>query len=147
MGTDMMRHLAIAGAIAVLMAASVAPVQGQPAPTAGSSLGNVTLPRPVLANGQAIPAGTYQVRLSGDAPTPAIGQSPEGAQYVEFLRAGQVVGREVATVLSAADVDQVAKGRRVPPGSARVDLLRGADYLRVWINRGGTHFIIHMPPA
>jgi hypothetical protein len=101
----------------------------------------------VLANGQALPAGTYQVRLSGDAPTPAVGQSPEGSRYVEFLRGDQVLGRELATVISAAEVDQIAKGRRVPPGSARVDLLRDADYLRVWINSGGTHFIIHMPPA
>jgi hypothetical protein len=143
----MMRHLVIAGAIAALAAVSAGPVQGQTAPTAGSSLGNVTLPRPVLANGQSLPAGTYQVRLSGDVPTPAVGQSPEGSRYVEFVRGGQVVGREVATVISAAEVEQIAKGRRVPLGTARVDLLRGAVYLRVWINSGGTHFIIHMPPA
>jgi hypothetical protein len=133
--------------LAALVAVAAPRVSGQTAPTAGSSLGSITLPRAVLADGQPLRAGTYQVRLSGDAPTPAVGQSPEGAQYVEFLRNGQVVGREVATVVSAADVDQVAKGRRVTPGSARVDLLKGADYVRVWINRGGTNYLIHLPPS
>jgi hypothetical protein len=142
-----MRHLVIAGAIAALAAGSAGFAQGQAAPAAGSSLGSVTLPRPVLANGQTLAAGTYQVRLSADVPTPAVGQSPDGSRYVEFVRGGQIVGREVATVISAAEVDQVAKGRRVPLGTSRVDLLLGGDYLRVWINSGGTHFIIHMPPA
>ena len=27
----------------------------------------------------------------------------------------------------------------------RVEMLKGNDYLRVWINRGGTNYIIHLP--
>ena len=142
-----MRHLVAAGAIAILVAVSAGSAQGQAGPAAGSSLGSVTLPRPVLANGRSLPAGTYEVRLSSDVPTPAVGQSPGSSRFVEFVRAGQVAGREAATVLLAAEVEQVAKGRRVPPGTSRVELLRGADYVRVWINSGGTHFIIHMPPG
>jgi hypothetical protein len=143
----MMRHLIVATALFCLIATPAVPVLGQTPPTAGSSLGNITLPRPVLADGQPLAAGTYQVRLSSDAPTPAVGQSPEGARYVEFMRGGKVVGREVATVISAEEVGQIAKGRRPTPGSARVELLKGEDYLRVWINRGGVNFIIHLPPA
>jgi hypothetical protein len=26
-----------------------------------------------------------------------------------------------------------------------VELLKGNVYLRVWINRGGTHYFIHLP--
>jgi len=29
----------------------------------------------------------------------------------------------------------------------RVDMLKGNDYVRVWINRAGTNYIIHLPPA
>ena len=141
-----MRHLVIASAIAALLAIP-AGLAGQTAPAAGSSLGNVTLPRPVLANGQTLVAGTYQIRLSGESPTPAVGQSPDGSRYVEFVRNGQVVAREVATVVSGPDAAQIVKGGRPAPGGSRVELLRGGDYMRVWINRGGVDFIIHMPPA
>jgi hypothetical protein len=134
-------------ALAAALAVPAVLVTGQTAPAAGSSLGSVTLPQRVLANGQPLAAGTYQVRLTGDAPTPAVGQSPDGARYVEFLRGTQVAGREVATVVSAADVGQIAKGRSPGIGSARVEMLKGNDYVRVWISRGGMHYLIHMPPA
>jgi hypothetical protein len=26
-------------------------------------------------------------------------------------------------------------------------MLKGDEYLRVWINRGGVNYLIHMPPA
>ena len=34
-----------------------------------------------------------------------------------------------------------------PPasGSSKVQVLRGNDYLRVWINRGGNHYLMHFP--
>jgi hypothetical protein len=28
-----------------------------------------------------------------------------------------------------------------------VELLKGEDYLRVWINRGGNHYLVHLPVA
>jgi hypothetical protein len=141
-----MKQLVLVTVLSIGLAVSAAPAFGQ-APTAGSSLGNVTLPRAVLADGQRLASGTYQIRLSGESPAPAVGQSPEGAQYVEFLREGQVVGREIATVVPAGDVGQIAEGPRPGAGRSRVELLRGADYLRVWINRGGVNFLIHLPPA
>ena len=76
-----------------------------------------------------------------------VGQSPEGERYVEFLRGGKVVAREVATVISDADAKAVVKGPAPARGGVRVDLLKGNDYVRVWINRGGNNYIIHMPPA
>jgi hypothetical protein len=94
-----------------------------------------------------LPAGTYQVRLTNDTPKPGVGQSPESARYVEFVRGGKVVGREVATVVPQAEIAQVADGPRPPAGGSRVELLKGNDYVRVWINRAGTHYIIHMPAA
>ena len=29
----------------------------------------------------------------------------------------------------------------------KVELLKGDDYLRVWINRGGTNYLIHLVTA
>jgi hypothetical protein len=117
------------------------------APAAGTALGSVTLPRRVMADGKPLAAGTYQVRLTGDEARPAAGQSPNAERYVEFLRGGQVVGREVATIVPNADIAAVAKGAKVGSGAARVEMLKGDDYLRVWINRGGHNYLIHLPPA
>jgi hypothetical protein len=118
---------------------------------AGSSaaqvLGTVRLPRSVVANGQPLAAGTYTVRLSSDAVTPAVGLSSGASQWVEFVQGGQVRGRELATVISPADVREVAKGTPPPSGTARIQALRGADYLRVWLNRAGTQYLIHFNVA
>lgn len=113
-----------------------------------TALGSITLGKAVMANGQRLTPGTYQVRLTNDQPKPGVGQSPDAERYVEFVRGGKVVGREVASVVTAADINQVADSARRPsPGSSRVELLKGDDYVRVWINRGGTNYIIHLPTA
>jgi hypothetical protein len=145
----------VVGAAVVAFAAGaamppVAAAQGSTqaaAPAAGTSLGSVTLRQQVMADGKPLAAGTYQVRLTADEAKPAVGQSPSAERYVEFLRGGKVVGRELATIVSAGDLKEIAEGPRPGPGGSRVELLKGNDYVRVWINRGGTNYIIHLPPA
>jgi hypothetical protein len=115
--------------------------------SAGTSLGSVTIPPKVMADGKPLAPGTYQVRLSNDQPKPAIGQSPESERYVEFVRGGKVVAREVATVVSNADISSIVKGPKPVTGGVRVDRLKGNEYVRVWINRGGNNYLIHLPAA
>jgi hypothetical protein len=110
----------------------------------GQALGSVQLPRAVMANGQPLPAGTYTLRLSNDAVAPVVGQAPEAAKWVEFVQGTGVKGRELATVVSPADVKAVAKIAPPAPGSAKVQMLKGADYLRVWFNRAGTQYLVHL---
>jgi hypothetical protein len=118
------------------------------AQTANQTLGTVTLAKAVMANGEKLPPGTYQVRLTNDQPKPGAGQSPDAERYVEFVRGGKVVGREVATVVSDADLKQILDSPRKPAaGRAQVELLKGDDYVRVWLNRGGTNYILHLPVA
>jgi hypothetical protein len=109
-------------------------------------LGSVTLTRKVLADGQPLAPGTYQVRLSSEQVKPIVGMSPEGERYVEFVRAGQVLGREVATVIPSSDMSTMKYGRP-PVNSSKVETLKGGDYLRVWINKAGNNYLIHLPPA
>jgi hypothetical protein len=116
-------------------------------PAAGAALGTVHLAKNVMADGKPLAAGTYQVRLSDETPKPAVGESPNAERYVEFMRGGKVVGREVASVVGPDDIGQVAKGKRPKPNSSSVELLKGGDYYRVWINKGGNNYIINMPPA
>ena len=144
-----MKHVLVGvlvGALA-LSASLAAQTQTQKPGAAGASLGTVTFKTAVMADGQRLAAGTYQVRLTGDSPKPGVGQSAESERYVEFVRSGKVVGREVATIVPQAEIAQVADGPRPAAGGARVELLKGDDYVRVWINRSGTHYILHLPPA
>jgi hypothetical protein len=137
-----MKKLFLVGMLAAALGLPIA-VSAQ---TAGTSLGSITLARRVMADGQPLAAGTYQVRLTSDSPKPAAGQTAESERYVEFVRGGKVVGREIATLVSQADIEQVADSKRRPAtGANRVELLKGEDYVRVWINRGGMNYIIHMP--
>ena len=137
-----MKQALMAGALVAVLGLPAA----LPAQTAGTSLGSVTLNKKVMADGQPLAPGTYQVRLTGDIPKPAAGQSPDAERYVEFVRGGKVVGREVATLVASAEVGPIAKGDKPPAsGGSKVELLKGNVYLRVWINRGGTHYFIHLP--
>ena len=61
-----MKQALMAGA---LVAALVLPA-ALLAQTAGTSLGSVTLNKKVMADGQPLAPGTYQVRLTGDIPKP-----------------------------------------------------------------------------
>lgn len=149
-----MKHGFLAGALLAALALAASPVhaqrsqqQGAAAAKGGSTLGTVTLNRKLMADGQALTAGTYQVRLSDERPSPAIGESPDSERYVEFMRGGKVVAKALATVVSNADIGPIAKGPRPPTNGSRVDTLKGNDYVRVWINHGGENYLIHMTPG
>jgi hypothetical protein len=112
------------------------------------ALGVVKLPRKVTADGKPLPAGTYQVRLTAtEAESKATGATATYERWVEFLQNGQVKGREVVSIVPQADASKVAKEPAPAPGHAKVELLKGDDYLRVWINKGGNHYLIHLVSA
>jgi hypothetical protein len=131
---------------AFLGAATDVSAQAKPAAQAGTtvSLGAVRIPRAVKADGQALAAGTYQVRVTETLASPqAAGQTPQYERWAEFLQGGKVVGREVVTIVPSSDIKQVAEMTPPPAGGSRSDVLKGGDYLRLWINRGGNHYLIH----
>ena len=119
----------------------------EPAPAApdGSlALGSVHIPRAVKANGQPLAAGTYQVRLTPDNASPvAKGATASLERWVEFVKGGKVAGREVMTIVPQTDVPKIQKDAPPRPGSSTVQALKGGDYLRLWINRGGTYYLVY----
>ena len=116
------------------------------APAGDLALGSVRLPRSVNADGKPLPAGTYQVRLTAQAAKPdAVGTTEELERWVDFVKGGKVAGREVVSIVPQAEVKLVTKDAPPPAGGSKVQVLRGNDYLRVWINRGGNHYLIHFP--
>src|SRR5689334_6555855 len=115
------------------------------AQAAPQSLGSVTINKSVVAAGPKLDAGTYTWRLAPEDLSKVVGQTPSESRWVEFVRGGKVVGKEVATILSGPEAKAVIKGGAAAPGTAKVQMLKGNDYMRIWITRGGTTYLIHLP--
>jgi hypothetical protein len=141
--------LAFASAALLVAAASaqIPPVMGPACDPGTITFSDIRLPQAVLANGKPLAAGTYQMRITAEKPTPARGQSANAECWVEFVKTGSVAGREVASVISTEEIDKVAKGTPPKPSESRVDLLKEGEYLRIWMNSSGTHYIVNMPVA
>ena len=138
-------------AMAVLLSVGAAAqsTQGQ-VPSGETALGSVNLPRAVMANGQKMSAGAYQVRLTAEQAQPSV-PGIQMERWVEFLRGGKAVGREVASIIPQGEMKDLQtgpdQGGRPGSGAAKVELLKGDEYLRVWINRGGVNYLVHLPVA
>jgi hypothetical protein len=115
-----------------------------PAGTTVTTLGPVRIAKAVKADGQSLPAGMYQLRVTEREASPAApGQTPQYERWAEFLQGGQVKGREVVTIVPQSDIAQVAEDRPPRPGAYRAEVLKGGDYYRLWFNKGGNHYLVH----
>jgi hypothetical protein len=126
-------------------------MRDQSVPSGETVLGTVAIPRAVTADGKPLPAGTYTLRLTAQtAAPPAPGLDPNLERWVEFLQGKQVRGRELVSIVPADEVKDTVPGPDMPGKvgrtGSRVDLLKGGEYLRVWIARGGHNYFIHLPP-
>lgn len=139
-----MKPVIVVAALVTALSAGAAYAQSAAKAT---TLGTVHIGTKVLANGQPLPPGTYTLRLTDEAPPPAVGESPNAEKWVEFVKGGKVVGREVASVIPADEIGKIAKGPKPKPNGARVDVLKGGDYVRVWVNKGGTNYLVNLPKA
>jgi len=109
------------------------------------ALGSVHIPSGVKADGKDLPAGTYQVRLTADEAKPdAKGSDEKLERWVEFVKAGKVEGREVVSIAPATEKQLVQKDTPPPANGAKVEALKGGDYVRVWINKGGNYYLVHL---
>lgn len=136
------------GMAAALMVGSVAAQQltsTVDVPQGDLELGTVSIPRSVMADGQTLSAGDYQVRLTARLATPdTVGALTVLERWVEFRQGDDVRGREVVTIVPNDEIGDVAKSASPGSGSSRVELLKEDEYMRVWINQSGTHYLIHL---
>jgi hypothetical protein len=110
------------------------------------TLGSVRIPRNVTADGKPLAAGTYQVKVTAQEAKPeAVGTTEPLERWAEFSQKGAVKGREVVTIVPQSEIKMVVKDAPPASGTSKVQTLRGNDYIRVWVNRGGTHYLIHLP--
>lgn len=125
--------------------------QPQPAPEVPGgevALGSVRIPRAVTADGKALKPGTYTIKVTAqEAKPPVVGQTEPMERWAVFTQGGKEVGREVVSIVPAAEIKQVADDAPPRPGGNKVQLLKGNDYVRVWVNKAGTHYLIHLPTS
>ena len=121
--------------------------EAPPTPATGDvTLGSVQLPRSVTADGKPLPAGTYQVKVTAQQAAPeAVGTTEALERWVELSQGKEVKGREVVSIVPQNEIKMVVKDTPPASGTSKVQLLKGNDYLRVWVNRAGTHYLIHFP--
>lgn len=113
---------------------------------AAVALGTVHIPKAVKADNKPLAAGTYQVRLTADQAKPdATGTTEKLERWVEFVKGGKVAGREVVSIVPQNEISMVQKDTPPARGASKVEMLKGGEYMRVWINKGGTHYLIHLP--
>lgn len=149
-----MKHTWLVGILASVMLVGSAAAQTQTSgevPTGEVALGAVSIPRAVMADGKPLARGTYQVRLTAEnATAPAPGATPSLERWVEFRQGNQVKGREVVSIVPAGEVKDLMPGPdggRAVTNASKVELLKGNDYVRVWINRRGVNYLIHLPAS
>jgi hypothetical protein len=112
------------------------------------TLGTVHIPMGVKADGKDLPAGTYTVKLTTDAAKPdAKGATQTLERWAEFTKGGKVAGRELVTIIPPTEKQLVVKDTAPPVGGSKVQTLRGGEYLRVWFNKAGTQYLVHLPKA
>ena len=117
------------------------------APTGDVTLGSIRLPRAVTADGKPLAAGTYTVRLTTQEAGPnASGITEPLERWVEFVQGGAVKGERGRDASCRSRKDKmVVKDAAPPAGGSKVQMLRGNDFVRVWFNKGGNHYLIYLP--
>ncbi len=112
------------------------------------ALGTVNIPRTVMADGKPLPAGTYSVQLTTESAKPDVtGQLPELNRWVEFVQGQAVKGREIVSIVPADEMAALAQGAGPRAGTSSIEMLKDNEYLRIWINQGDVHYLVHLPPA
>jgi hypothetical protein len=110
-----------------------------------SVLGTVRITQPVMAGGQILELGTYEMRLTGEHVDPLPGQSADAEQMVEFVKDGRVMARDVAEVVPRPGGAVGTSGGA--SSQARVERLKADDFIRVSINREGERYLVYLPMA
>ena len=86
-----------------------------------------------------------QVRLTGEHPTPRVGQPRNAQESVEFVVNGKVVARDVAEILYDDDLPSIGASSQRAKTGTRVELLKGGEFLRISVQRERERYLIHLP--
>src|SRR5690606_7866731 len=100
-------------------------------PTGELALGTVRIHVNTMANGEALPAGTYSVRLTPtEAVPPVVGQTDPYERWVEFSQGGAVKGKEVVSIVPGEEIAGVANDPAPRQNGSKVEVLRNNEFVR-----------------
>jgi hypothetical protein len=136
-----MTHRIISG-IALVGALAAHPALAHHGP---SVLGSVRIGDPVTVGGTMLQPGTYEIRLTGEHLPAMAGQSENAEQAVDIVKDGVVVAHDAATVLEGVTAPVGTSGGSGP--RARVERLKGDEFLRVSFYKDSDRYLIHLPLA
>jgi hypothetical protein len=107
----------------------------------------VTITESVMASGQPLAPGTYEIWITEERPDTGAGAPSANQRVVEFAQNDKVVAREIAEVFprNTGRRDTVGTSGSTAPASARVEKLRGGEFVRVSVNDAEGRFLIHLP--
>ena len=114
-------------------------------PTTSAVLTTVRINAPVLAGGAPLPAGTYEIRLTGQRPSPPAGQPQDAEESVEFVADGKVVARETAEIIDDDDLPAEGASSQTVQQGTRVEMLKGGEFLRISVKRDRQRYLIYLP--
>ena len=131
-------------AVAAMLATTA--VAAQPdRPGTSHAVATVTIAQPVMADGQPLAPGKYEVRILDDSP--AVNSVSSAAQrIVEFVQNGKTIGRDVAEFFEAAPSAAATVGTAgSATGKAVVQTLKGGEFVRIAITNAAGRILIHLP--
>ena len=84
---------------------------------------------------------------AGGQARPSWGRRLQYERWVEFVRAGRCAAGRSSASCRRRRLPAWPKTRRRGPAAQKSRCCMGNEYLRVWINRGGIHYLVHLVPA
>lgn len=132
---------AFLGVAATLSASAVFAHHTQP----GRTHPTVQITQQVMADGKPLAPGTYQIWITDQSPDVNAGAPSANQRVVQFVQNDKVVATEIAEVFGRGEPQAVGTSGRADAPRARVQMLRGGEFLRVSLNDADARYLIHLP--
>jgi hypothetical protein len=113
--------------------------------TPGRTHPTVTITQSVMAGGEPLAPGTYEIWITDERPDVGAGAPSDAQRVVEFVQNDKVVAREVAEVFPRGDAQAVGTSGSAGRATARVEMLKGGDFVRIAVNDADARYLIHLP--
>jgi hypothetical protein len=104
----------------------------------------VRIMQPVLAGGQPLAPGTYELIVTDESPATQHRQPNESQRWVEFVRDGMVVAREIAEVFPHPETPVGTSSASDAP-RAVIQKLKADDFVRISVNAPNARYLVYLP--
>jgi hypothetical protein len=104
----------------------------------------VNITQPVVAAGQPLAPGNYELIVTDESPASPSGQPNESQRWVEFVRNGMVMAREIAEVFPHAETPVGTSSASGAP-RAVVQKLKADNFMRVSVNAPNARYLVYLP--